>query len=525
MLREAKLLTALELKNLFGLNTLRHTKDKAKKRNAALLGVVWVILIAMVMVYVGGLVYGLVLLGLESLVGAYLAFLASVVILAFGIFKAGSVIFSLGNYDILCSLPLHHSAIVVSRFARMYVEDLLMTLLILLPGGGVYAFLTHPGFGFYPMWVLAALVIPLLPLSLATLFGTVVTAISSRMKRKALAETVFAVVFVVAIMVWSMSFGSAAPELTPEMLRDMASVVTDLLSGIYPPAVWLGESMVGGGLGGFALMALVSAAVFAAVVYLASGNFHAVCRRLNTTSAKHDYRMETLGSSHLLAALYRREFKRYFASGIYVTNTIMGPVMGTLMAAGLCFAGMDSVSEMMGMPLNIAPFVPFFVGGAFGMMPPSAVSVSMEGKNWWIVKTLPITAKALFDAKILLSLSLMAPFYVVSEVLLMLTVRPAGFDILWMILIPLVICLFACVAGLSANLLLPRFDWDNEVNIVKQSASAALGGFAGVLAAVVGGVAAGVMPEHLSRGTFCLVILGVTAVLYCRNNRRDLRTL
>ena len=89
MLREAKLLTALELKNLFGLNTLRHTKDKAKKRNATLLSVVWVILIAMVMVYVGGLVYGLVLLGLKSLVGAYLAFLASVVILAFGIFKAG----------------------------------------------------------------------------------------------------------------------------------------------------------------------------------------------------------------------------------------------------------------------------------------------------------------------------------------------------------------------------------------------------------------------------------------------------
>ena len=525
MLREAKLLTVLELKNLFGLNTLRYTKDRAKKRNAALLSVAWVILIAMVMLYVGGLVYGLVLLGLENLVGAYLAFLASVVILAFGIFKAGGVIFSLGNYDILCSLPLHHSAIVVSRFARMYVEDLLVTLLVLLPGGGVYAFLTHPGFGFYPMWVLAALVIPLLPLSLATLFGTVVTAISSRMKRKALVETVFAVVFVVAVMVWSLSFGSAAPELTPEMLRDMADVVTDLLESIYPPAVWLGESMVGGGLGGFVLTTAVSMVVFASVVWLAAKNFHAVCRRLNTTGAKHDYRMEQLDTSHLLAALYRREWKRYFSSGTYVTNTIIGPIMGTLTAGALCFAGMDSVSEMMGMPLNIAPFVPFFVGGAFGMMPPSAVSVSMEGKNWWIVKTLPITAKDVFDAKILLSLSLMAPFYAASEVLLMAALNPVGLEILWMILVPLVICLFACMAGLTANLLLPRFDWDNEVTIVKQSASAALGGFAGILAAVVGGVAAGVMPGHLSRGIFCLVILGVTAILYVKNNRTDLRTL
>ena len=52
MLAQIKILTALELKNLFGLNTLRHTKDKAKKRNAALLSVAWVMLIAMVVFYV-----------------------------------------------------------------------------------------------------------------------------------------------------------------------------------------------------------------------------------------------------------------------------------------------------------------------------------------------------------------------------------------------------------------------------------------------------------------------------------------
>jgi len=265
--------------------------------------------------------------------------------------------------------------------------------------------------------------------------------------------------------------------------------------------------------------------VFVAVAALAARNFHAVCRRLNTTSAKHDYRMERLGASHVLLSLYRREFKRYFSSGVYVTNTIMGPVMGTLMAGALCFAGTDALSEMMGVPLNISPVVPFFVGGAFGMMPPSAVSVSMEGKNWWIVKTLPLTAKAVFDAKILLSLSLIAPFYLAAEVFLMLALKPAGLDVLWTILIPAVISLFACVAALWANLLLPRFDWDNEVTIVKQSASAALGGFAGVLAAAVGGIAAGMVPGHVSRTVFCLVTIGVTAVLYLRNNRTDLRSL
>ena len=68
-------------------------------------------------------------------------------------------------------------------------------------------------------------------------------------------------------------------------------------------------------------------------------------------------------------------------------------------------------------------------------------------------------------------------------VMLVLALKPVGLDLLWTILIPLVICLFACVAGLAANLVLPRFDWTNEVTIVKQSASAALGGFAPTLQA------------------------------------------
>ena len=66
------------------------------------------------------------------------------VILAFAIFKAGSVVFQENAYDILCSLPVSQTAIVVSRFARMYVENLLLTLLIMVPGTAVYGVMVKP---------------------------------------------------------------------------------------------------------------------------------------------------------------------------------------------------------------------------------------------------------------------------------------------------------------------------------------------------------------------------------------------
>lgn len=40
--RQIRLLTAVQLCNLFGFNEIRHTKDKKKKRNAAMMSVVWV---------------------------------------------------------------------------------------------------------------------------------------------------------------------------------------------------------------------------------------------------------------------------------------------------------------------------------------------------------------------------------------------------------------------------------------------------------------------------------------------------
>ena len=528
MLTQSKILTALELKNLFGLNTLRHTKDKSVKKKAVLLGVAWVMLIVMVAGYVGGLVYGLSYLGMGSIAPAYLTMISSLIIFAFGIFKTGGVIFNRNGYDILSSLPLKKEAIVVARFARMYIEDLLMTLLVMLSGGAVYAVCTRPAWYFYPTWLISTLLIPLLPLSVATLFGTLVTAISSRMRNKSVVESILSVGFAVAIIALSTSFGSSAESMTPEMLANLAETVTTLIGGIYPPAIWLGNAMAGGNFGALILCAAVYCAVFAAMTALVAHNFHDICRRLSVTSAKHDYRMGQLTSSSVLKAVWLREVKRYFASGIYVTNTIMGPIMGTVMAVAYLIAGTESLNSLLGVEMDFDLWLPFVVAGSFSMMPPTAVSLSMEGKNWWISKTLPLSAKTVMDGKLFMSLSLMLPFYIVSEAMMLIAAKPDFIGIVWTLVIPAAIIVFSCVFGITANILLPKFDWDSEVSIVKQSASAAVGGFGGLLATIAFAAVILLLPDSYADaaklvGT--LAILIATALLYRKNITTDLRKL
>ena len=123
---------------------------------------------------------------------------------------------------------------------------------------------------------------------------------------------------------------------------------------------------------------------------------------------------------------------------------------------------------------------------------------------------------------------LILPFYLVSEVFLLLALKPGLQDSFWMMVIPAVILLFACVYGITVNLHFPVLDWENEVSVVKQSASAVLGGMGGAVLAILGGAGACLVPEGYSggyRAVLCVLLLGITCLMYRKNNRIDLREL
>lgn len=531
MVAQIKHLTLVQLRNLFGLNTFRYTKDTKAKNTTKALAIVYVLLFAMAISYVCGLVYGYVYLGASEIVPAYLVLVSSMLVLVFGFFKAGPTIFGKSSYEILCSLPVSKTAIVVSRFLKMYVEYLLLCVLVMVPGMITYGVLCKPGVLFYGVGLLNVFVAPLFPMGVATFIGAAITWISSRMKRKSMVSSLLVIIVVVGVLFLSSNSGQMAT-VTKEQIANLVGMFTELIEQFYPVAIWLGGAMVGESLGFFLLGIVVSLAVAVGVIVLVSLSFYSVMQKLHGTSAKHDYRMETLESSHVLMALCKKEFKRYFASSIYVTNTIMGPLLGTVLSIVLIFVSVETImAELPPLPINMNLLIPIFMAGTFSMMPPVCVSLSMEGNNWWILKTLPIPAKTIYDAKILMNLLLMLPFYVVSVICLMIGLKPTMGEAILIVVLPAVFALFTCVFGIRANLWFHSFDLTDEVKIVKQSTPAAVGGFAGILLMFVMGVAT-VLTSLLFPGrdmvvvcvllSLCVIVLGVGVFVYQANNRREL---
>ncbi|MBQ4529119.1 MAG: hypothetical protein IJA36_00695 [Lachnospiraceae bacterium] len=528
MIKQIKNLIKLQLVNLYGMNVFRFTKDKKEKMRKRGLAFVYVLLIIMACGYIGTTTFGYIFIGLAEMIPAYLIMLSSLLILFLSIFKVGSVIFQKNAYDILCSLPISQTAIVVSRFIRMYVENLLIAFVVMLSGILVYGVMVQPRISFYLIGIIVTLFIPLIPITIATFFGALITAIASRMKHKSLVSAVLFLLVFLGIMLGTSQLSGMEESVSVEMLQNLSGILHNIIESMYPPAIWLGSAMLNGNFWSCFACVVGELLIFALVMAVVSVNFQWICRGLYSTSAKHNYQMENLKKGSVLSALYKRELKRYVSSSIYVTNTIIGPIMAVIYSITVLSMGVDKIQQGLGLPINFKGLVPFVLAMIFCIMTTTCTSISMEGKEWWIVKSLPIKTKELLDSKLLFNLSLILPFFLVSEVLLTIALKPDFVELVWLIGIPVVMILFSCVFGITINLKMPVFEWENEVVIVKQSASSAIGGLGGGVIVLICTVPVLVVPteyESLVKVIICMLIAGCTYFLYRKNNAVNLQEL
>lgn len=526
MIRQIKLLTKLQICNLFGVNEVRFTKDKKKKARFWGLSVIWAILLVCLLSYVAGMSFVLVKLEAARLIPMVLSAITCVIVFVFTFLKTGKAIFQQKAFEQQIVLPVSKTAIIVSRFLTMYVTNLLFTGMVMGTGGVVYACLVQPNISFYIYGVVCAMLLPLLPITVATMIGVIITAISCRMKHRSLVETALTMLFVGGVIGASMFSSNTGQIAMEDILQSLARMLEQQIGGMYPPALWVGNAMVSGNLTDFLLFIITSLGVFGVFLFCLQKCFLSICTALNTNAGNKSFRLTELSTSSILKALWKKEIKRYFASPIYVTNTMMGyflmvvfPVIFLIADLGNInvINGAKSLEQTLQMEAVIRKMFPFLLAIMPSIMPTTSVSISMEGKQWWILQSLPVSKEKIIQAKVLADLTVVAPFYVVSEILAIITFRPSFLEMVWLLVIPAVYILFSAVAGIVINLHFPVFDWENETVVVKQSAATF---FAMLVGAVTCGIPMGILVvlpegfEMIYMAVVILLVLGGTGVLW-----------
>ncbi len=513
MLREIRLLTRLESLNLYGLNRLKYTTDQKEKRRIALTSLVWAFVIVVLAGYTGGYAYALHYLGLTNAIPALFTALISLIIFFFGIFSSAPTLFRKSGVEGFSALPLRPFSIAASRFIRMYIEDVLLCALVTLPAICVFAYFANPFVFFYPAWLISVFFMPVIAMCLSILAGALISMISSMFKRKAVFQTALTVAFVGLIFWGSAYLTRMEDELTLEMIKNLTKTVIDSIKGIYPPAAWIG-GIVQGAYAGLLTLIGVSLGLLAITLLIVSRIFPFVVSHQGARGSKAAFDAQrSVKTSSILPALIGREFRRYFASGVYMMNTFMAPVMTLAAAVMLSIGDVKQAVSALPIDINLSLTVSFLLGVISSIMPPSAVSLSIEGRTWWLLKTLPISNKRLFGAKILMSVIVNAPFLLVASVLTIVSLEPDAVSAVVMLIAPVLINLFACTWGLFINTKFPRFDWESEVYVVKQSAAAGIGGLTAPLIGLIAMVPVLVYGTIWAAAIALCVLGGITGVL------------
>jgi ABC-2 type transport system permease protein len=525
-MKKLLLLLKIYLLQFAGINDTLHGHDRAK-RNKAIVTLVAFCLIGLMMLGMSygfflGMCMGLNALGAPGLTLVIACAAASLVAIVTTVFKVAPTLFAFKDFDLVMSLPIDVRTVVMSRVFRLYGANLFFTAFVMLPAAVAYLVFEPQGVLFHLLFVLTFLFVPLIPIAIASVVGTLISMVSMGFRHKNLVTIVLSLLLLVGYMSATMSFGRPRIK-APRPWRHCWLISVRRQHGHFacvPPAEWYASGLQGD-VGKALLFVGVSTALFALFVVAAAKGFNRLNTRLSGSGPARRGAVRDQKSAAPLMALYIKEIRRYFASPLYVLNTGIGAVLLILAAVGLLVSGEEALAvslEMSNLPEILGKAAPFVISLFVCMSGTTASSISIEGNKLWQLKALPLPVADIFLAKLLVSFTVMAPAILIAGTIFNIVLGTDIAGALLVYLVPLLYMAFIACFGLYMNLLFPKFDWKSETEVIKQGTP--------MLASIFGGLAISALPVAMLVGfgvadvtlvtTGIAVVVGVAAWLVWR---------
>lgn len=474
--------TALTDINIFSFSDEKKKISVAKKIIFGILSV-WIILMLIftMVFYVYLLAEPLSKVGLTYVALALYYIITVIFMFIGGVNKSQGVLFTSKDNNMLLAMPIKRSTIFLARFIKLLLFEYIWTLFIMLPTIGVYVYFEHPSASFYILSLVMLIMLPIIPMILSSIVGYIIQLLSSKVKRKNTARIIYNVIFTFGLMYIVYGMESYIPKIIAN-----ATSIANMLSKIYyPVGLYISNIMDINVLNIVIYMAFNILLIIAFTIVFSKGYFKLLSNLIEGHTNSH-YKIKDLKKGTIFAALFSKEVKRFYSSSIYVMNTMIGVVLFLIAGAFVLIKGEQGltaiVTEMSkGETINfsgmISKAVLLIAGFCISTTAITASSISIEGKNLWFTKSLPIEPINIFKAKIFNNIVMVLPFMLVGTVLFAIGLKMELIDFAMCILLCIIFTVFEALFGLLVNLKFPKLDASNDTIIVKQSLSSMLGIF------------------------------------------------
>lgn len=514
-MNEILLLIKINFMNLLGINEFRKTKSKGEKTKKVL--IVIAVVYAFVAILVGSFALFFMLSDTLIMIGQLniliiLAFLlATISSLITTIFKAPGYLFDFKDYDMLMSLPIKNSSILISKIFLLYLTNFIWSILFAMPPLIVYGIVTQSGFLYFVLVIILLMFLQIIPMVIGSVLSFIIGKISSNAKRGNLVLVLGSFVIILVLFVLMNNFKT----ISSSEIQSLAPTIQGITNIYFMTNIFLNavEQM---NLISFLVFIAINSAIFALFVIFLSGSFRTINAAMNENYTISQYKLSRLKQSSVLMALYKKEISFYFSSFGYILNTGFSVVMMTFFAFGTAIFGEKAVLTIINIPTFknlLTPMITIIMAFCIGLTYITAPSISLEGKNLWIIKSLPIRYIDIIKSKILLNLTITIPIFLVDITVLNFTLGIKFVEYITIVLVCILYGVLTSLTGIIANLFFPKMEWQSQTVVVKQSASVLISTLlAFIYICIPGGVYYLLKPEN-----FPIFLLGIIITLIIGN--------
>lgn len=512
-----KALVGIRIRTMLA-SLLRRGKKKQSAGTAVLFAVLYLYVIAVVAGMMCFMFYQLAetyhLIGLDWLYFAMAGLMGLGFAVIGSVFATQNQLYDAKDNEMLLAMPVMPRAILLSRILPLLALNLLFASMVILPAIIMYAI----NVAFSPVGILlqmlALLGVCVLAQAFACLMGWLLHLLLGRMNKSA-ASMLFMVVFLgVYFYVYSQ-----AGKILQAIASNGETLAKTLQTWVWPLYA-MGRGSVGSGLHLLAFCA-ISAAFFGIVYFILSRTFFDTVTAKHSTRSKRSLNVSQSRVATPVQAVVGKEWRKFLGSPVYLTN--MG--MGVILTAALPVAGLimrKTILEYLELLDFLQPWIPVVIWAMLSFTGSttciSTPSVSLEGKNIWILRSMPISSRDILLGKLRFHCVMTVPVMMLAALILTVTFGCGIVQILLVTLAAGLFALFDGLLGLWAGLQWARLDYISEAYPCKQSMSVVVAMFGAMGVPMVFGIAyifaADFLPQTAFFGIYDVLLLAACFGLY-----------
>lgn len=447
--------------------------NKTGKRRSTLGTIGYCLLFATVILSFGFLFFGLGIMLSEiletelawlfyTLMGIYSIMLS----LLMSVFIAHSSIFKSKDNEMLLALPIKPGTILLSRIVMIYLMSFVYSLMTWVPT--IIVGMMQSADSFLPSLILLQFIIPLFVTGLACLLAYLVGVISSKIKIKSLGRTLITLIGLGFYYVFCFRINDIMASFVDNAV-EIGGAIKAWASILYH----LGHACLGS-VPSLLIFAGTSFVLFGVCYIFLSRSFISIATT-RTGEKKTKYQAKEIKSNSVKKTLILKELKRFTSSTTYMLNCGLGIIILLIIPIAM-FIKLDELKALLSIMLFEVPIlgkmlpviIVAIVSGSASTIFISTPSVSLEGKNIWILQSLPVDGKMVLNAKLSLHYLLAGIPTVIAAFSASLLL---GFEIdmcIFITISSLLLAMFGGSFGLLIGTLNANLNWTNEAAVIKQ---------------------------------------------------------